>query len=116
MYWKQIFLSQAIGVVLDLKGLSEDPVIKCLFIPANGVFYINYVIAMALTFNALEMFRIVDLLNIGIIACFSRSKAEEKSNRKSAIYPFAYGYRYGHEAELLLNKIKFDHDGSQMFF
>ena len=95
-----LVLSQAIGVVLDIKGLSEDPVIKCWFIPANEVFYINYVIAMALTFNALEMFRIVDLLlNIGIIACFSRSKAEEKSNRKSAIYPFAYGYRYGHEEE-----------------
>lgn len=55
---------------------------RCIFIPDNGAFFVNYVITSALTGTAIELMRIPELLVYGLKLAYARSAAEKSSVSK----------------------------------
>lgn len=49
---------------------------RCVFLPDNGAFFVNYVITSSLIGTAMELLRIPSLLVYSLRLCFAKSKAE----------------------------------------
>lgn len=63
------------GNVLSLR-------LRCVFLPDNGAFFVNYVIASAFIGNAMDLLRIPGLLMYMIRLCLARSAAERRNVKK----------------------------------
>lgn len=50
--------------------------LRCVFLPDNGAFFVNYVITSSLIGTAMELLRIPALLVYSLRLCFAKSKAE----------------------------------------
>ena len=68
---------------------------RCIFLPDNGAFFVNYVITSALIGTALELMRFSELFVYGCRMLVARSVAETPSVRRANIYEFMFGYNYG---------------------
>ena len=59
-----------------------SPYSRCIFIPDNGAFFVNYVITSAFIGTAAELVRLPELLLYAIKLMLARSAAERTSVRK----------------------------------
>lgn len=68
---------------------------ECVFLPDQGAFFVNYVIAAALVGSAMELLRLPGLLLYTIRMALARSAAERKYVKQNQAYEFEYGAMYG---------------------
>ncbi|XP_034436745.1 CSC1-like protein 1 isoform X1 [Hippoglossus hippoglossus] len=82
--------------LFDRTFLNEGTVrFECVFLPDQGAFFVNYVIAAAFVGSGLELLRLPGLLLYIIRLGFARSAAERKYVKQSQAYEFEYGAMYG---------------------
>ncbi|XP_065445315.1 CSC1-like protein 2 isoform X3 [Chrysemys picta bellii] len=81
--------------LFDKKFLAEAAVrFECVFLPDNGAFFVNYVIASAFIGNAMDLLRIPGLLMYMIRLCLARSAAERRNVKRHQAYEFQFGAAY----------------------
>lgn len=68
---------------------------ECVFLPDQGAFFVNYVIAAGLVGSGMELLRLPGLLLYTIRMMFARSAAERKYVKQNQAYEFEYGAMYG---------------------
>lgn len=68
---------------------------ECVFLPDQGAFFVNYVIAAALVGSGMELLRLPGLLLYTIRMTCARSAAERKYVKQNQAYEFEYGAMYG---------------------
>uniref|UniRef100_A0A3Q2XXJ8 Transmembrane protein 63A n=1 Tax=Hippocampus comes TaxID=109280 RepID=A0A3Q2XXJ8_HIPCM len=68
---------------------------ECVFLPDQGSFFVNYVIAAGLVGSAMDLMRLPGLLLYTICLAFARSAAERKYVKQNQAYEFEYGAMYG---------------------
>ncbi|XP_048862806.1 CSC1-like protein 2 isoform X2 [Brienomyrus brachyistius] len=78
------------------KKLVEDGKVRleCVFLPDNGAFFVNYVIASAFIGNAMDLLRIPGLLMYMIRLCLASSAAERRNVKRHQAYEFQFGAAY----------------------
>ncbi|CAB1311738.1 unnamed protein product, partial [Coregonus sp. 'balchen'] len=76
-------------LLLPSLGLS-----RCVFLPDNGAFFVNYVIASAFIGNAMDLLRIPGLLMYMTRLCLARSAAERRNVKRHQAYEFQFGAAY----------------------
>lgn len=82
--------------LFDKEFLSNGTVrFECVFLPDQGAFFVNYVIAAALVGSAMELLRLPGLLLYIIRLMIARSAAERKYVKEKQAYEFEYGAMYG---------------------
>lgn len=62
------------------------PPTRCVFLPDNGAFFVNYVIASAFIGNAMDLLRIPGLLLYMIRLCLARSAAERRNVKRVCVF------------------------------
>ncbi|XP_056326825.1 CSC1-like protein 2 isoform X2 [Danio aesculapii] len=81
--------------LFDKKFLDEATIrFRCVFLPDNGAFFVNYVIASAFIGNAMDLLRIPYFLMYMIRLCLARSAAERRNVKKHQAYEFQFGAAY----------------------
>ncbi|XP_053568711.1 CSC1-like protein 2 [Bombina bombina] len=81
--------------LFDKKFLEQAKIrFECVFLPDNGAFFVNYVIASAFIGNAMDLLRIPGLLMYMIRLCLARSAAERKNVKRHQAYEFQFGAAY----------------------
>ncbi|MBN3324118.1 CSCL2 protein, partial [Atractosteus spatula] len=81
--------------LFDKKFLADAAVrFECVFLPDNGAFFVNYVIASAFIGNAMDLLRIPGLLMYMIRLCLARSVAERRNVKRHQAYEFQFGAAY----------------------
>uniref|UniRef100_A0A8C2DQH6 Transmembrane protein 63B n=1 Tax=Cyprinus carpio TaxID=7962 RepID=A0A8C2DQH6_CYPCA len=81
--------------LFDKKFLAEATVrFECVFLPDNGAFFVNYVIASAFIGNAMDLLRIPGLLMYMIRLCLARSAAERRNVKRHQAFEFQLGAAY----------------------
>uniref|UniRef100_A0A6Q2YYB7 Transmembrane protein 63B n=1 Tax=Esox lucius TaxID=8010 RepID=A0A6Q2YYB7_ESOLU len=81
--------------LFDKSFLDEATVrFECVFLPDNGAFFVNYVIASAFIGNAMDLLRIPGLLMYMIRLCLARSAAERRNVKRHQAYEFQFGAAY----------------------
>ncbi|XP_061083799.1 CSC1-like protein 2 isoform X1 [Conger conger] len=81
--------------LFDQKFLDDAPIrFECVFLPDNGAFFVNYVIASAFIGNAMDLLRIPGLLMYMIRLCLARSAAERRNVKRHQAYEFQFGAAY----------------------
>uniref|UniRef100_A0A096MGT4 Transmembrane protein 63A n=2 Tax=Poecilia formosa TaxID=48698 RepID=A0A096MGT4_POEFO len=68
---------------------------ECVFLPDQGAFFVNYVIAAALVGSGMELLRLPGLLLYTVRLILARSAAERKYVKQHQAYEFEYGAMYG---------------------
>uniref|UniRef100_A0A8D0GKU9 Transmembrane protein 63A n=1 Tax=Sphenodon punctatus TaxID=8508 RepID=A0A8D0GKU9_SPHPU len=68
--------------------------LECVFLPDQGAFFVNYVIASAFVGNALELMRLPGLLLYTIRMIMARSTAERRNIQQHQAYEFEFGAMY----------------------
>ncbi|KAK7906922.1 hypothetical protein WMY93_015534 [Mugilogobius chulae] len=68
---------------------------ECVFLPDQGAFFVNYVIAAGLVGSGMELLRLPGLLLYTIRLALARSAAERKYVKQNQAYEFEYGAMYG---------------------
>uniref|UniRef100_A0AAY4DJA4 Transmembrane protein 63A n=1 Tax=Denticeps clupeoides TaxID=299321 RepID=A0AAY4DJA4_9TELE len=68
---------------------------ECVFLPDQGAFFVNYVIAAGLVGSGMELLRLPGLLLYTIRMAMARSAAERKYVKQNQAYQFEYGAMYG---------------------
>ncbi|KAK7901422.1 hypothetical protein WMY93_018191 [Mugilogobius chulae] len=69
--------------LFDKRFLADASVrFECVFLPDNGAFFVNYVIASAFIGNAMDLLRIPGLLMYMIRLCLARSAAERRNVKR----------------------------------
>lgn len=77
-----------------VKDSQNDLRWKCIFLPGNGAFFVNYVITSAFIGTALELMRFSELMVYSVRLFFARSSAEESAVRKTTVWEFQFGIQY----------------------
>uniref|UniRef100_A0A3B4WLG2 Transmembrane protein 63B n=1 Tax=Seriola lalandi dorsalis TaxID=1841481 RepID=A0A3B4WLG2_SERLL len=80
--------------LFDKRFLADAKVRFCVFLPDNGAFFVNYVIASAFIGNAMDLLRIPGLLMYMIRLCLARSAAERRNVKRHQAYEFQFGAAY----------------------
>ncbi|XP_010737593.2 CSC1-like protein 1 [Larimichthys crocea] len=82
--------------LFDKSFLSNAKVrFECVFLPDQGAFFVNYVIAAALVGSGMELLRLPGLLLYTIRLASAHSAAERKYVKQNQAYEFEYGAMYG---------------------
>ncbi|XP_017579513.1 CSC1-like protein 1 [Pygocentrus nattereri] len=68
---------------------------ECVFLPDQGAFFVNYVIAAALVGSGMELLRLPGLLLYAVRMALARSAAERRYVKQNQAYEFEYGAMYG---------------------
>uniref|UniRef100_A0A8C1ULF2 Transmembrane protein 63A n=1 Tax=Cyprinus carpio TaxID=7962 RepID=A0A8C1ULF2_CYPCA len=68
---------------------------ECVFLPDQGAFFVNYVIAAALVGSGMELLRLPGLLLYIVRLALAHSAAERKYVKQNQAYEFQYGAMYG---------------------
>ncbi|KAF5907914.1 CSC1-like protein 1, partial [Clarias magur] len=68
---------------------------ECVFLPDQGAFFVNYVIAAALIGSGMELLRLPSLLLYTVRLALAHSAAERKYVKQNQAYEFEYGAKYG---------------------
>uniref|UniRef100_A0A8C2NRD0 Transmembrane protein 63C n=1 Tax=Capra hircus TaxID=9925 RepID=A0A8C2NRD0_CAPHI len=76
-------------VILPSMGLT-----RCVFLPDNGAFFVNYVITAAFIGTGMELMRLGSLFLYTIRLVFSRSEPERVNIRMNQAMDFQYGREY----------------------
>ncbi|XP_053731227.1 CSC1-like protein 2 isoform X1 [Synchiropus splendidus] len=81
--------------LFDRKFLADATVrFECVFLPDNGAFFVNYVIASAFIGTANDLMRLPGLLLYMIRLCLARSAAERRNVKRHQAYEFQFGASY----------------------
>uniref|UniRef100_A0A8C5HZS5 CSC1-like protein 2 n=1 Tax=Gouania willdenowi TaxID=441366 RepID=A0A8C5HZS5_GOUWI len=81
--------------LFDRRFLADAKVrFECVFLPDNGAFFVNYVIASAFIGNAMDLLRIPGLLMYMIRLCLARSASERRNVKRHQAYEFQFGSAY----------------------
>uniref|UniRef100_A0A8K9VBJ8 Transmembrane protein 63Ba n=1 Tax=Oncorhynchus mykiss TaxID=8022 RepID=A0A8K9VBJ8_ONCMY len=81
--------------LFDKRFLADAAVrFECVFLPDNGAFFVNYVIASAFIGNAMDLLRIPGLLMYMTRLCLARSAAERRNVKRHQAYEFQFGAAY----------------------
>ncbi|KAK0145424.1 CSC1-like protein 2 [Merluccius polli] len=81
--------------LFDKKFLADATVrFECVFLPDNGAFFVNYVIASAFIGNAMDLLRIPGLLMYMIRLLLARSAADRRNVKRHQAYEFQFGAAY----------------------
>ncbi|XP_047221197.1 CSC1-like protein 2 isoform X3 [Girardinichthys multiradiatus] len=81
--------------LFDKKFLADAKIrFECVFLPDNGAFFVNYVIASAFIGNAMDLLRIPGLLMYMIRLCLARSAADRRNVKRHQAYEFQFGAAY----------------------
>uniref|UniRef100_A0AAQ4RR42 Transmembrane protein 63B n=1 Tax=Gasterosteus aculeatus aculeatus TaxID=481459 RepID=A0AAQ4RR42_GASAC len=81
--------------LFDRRFLADAKVrFECVFLPDNGAFFVNYVIASAFIGNAMDLLRIPGLLMYMIRLCLARSAAERRNVKRHQAFEFQFGAAY----------------------
>uniref|UniRef100_A0A665WY52 Transmembrane protein 63C n=1 Tax=Echeneis naucrates TaxID=173247 RepID=A0A665WY52_ECHNA len=67
---------------------------RCVFLPDNGAFFVNYVITSSLIGTSMELLRIPALTVYALRLCFAKSQAERIHVKRSQAYEFQFGLEY----------------------
>ncbi|XP_059838717.1 CSC1-like protein 1 [Hypanus sabinus] len=67
---------------------------ECVFLPDNGAFFVNYVIAAAFIGNSMELLRLPGLLLYTFRMLMAKSAADRKVVKQHQAYPFEFGLNY----------------------
>uniref|UniRef100_A0A8C9Y774 Transmembrane protein 63C n=1 Tax=Sander lucioperca TaxID=283035 RepID=A0A8C9Y774_SANLU len=67
---------------------------RCVFLPDNGAFFVNYVITSSLIGTSMELLRIPALTVYAVRLCFAKSQAERIHVKRSQAYEFQFGLEY----------------------
>uniref|UniRef100_A0A4W4HR63 Transmembrane protein 63A n=1 Tax=Electrophorus electricus TaxID=8005 RepID=A0A4W4HR63_ELEEL len=78
----------------EFSFLSECSIL-CVFLPDQGAFFVNYVIAAAFVGSGMELLRLPGLLLYAVRMAFARSAAERKYVKQNQAYEVEYGAMYG---------------------
>lgn len=82
--------------LFDKEFLSDGKLrFECVFLPDQGAFFVNYVIAAALVGSGMELLRLPGLLLYSIRMGLARSAAERKYVKQNQAYECEYGAMYG---------------------
>ncbi|XP_008311944.1 CSC1-like protein 1 [Cynoglossus semilaevis] len=82
--------------LLDQKFVADLKVrFECVFLPNQGAFFVNYVVAAALVGSGMELLRITQLLSYHIRLMLAGSDAGRKYIKENHAYIFSYGSAYG---------------------
>uniref|UniRef100_A0A6Q2ZAD5 Transmembrane protein 63A n=1 Tax=Esox lucius TaxID=8010 RepID=A0A6Q2ZAD5_ESOLU len=82
--------------LFDKKFLEDGKLrFECVFLPDQGAFFVNYVIAAALVGSGMGLLRLPGLLLYTIRMALARSAAERKYVKQNQAYEFEYGVMYG---------------------
>ncbi|XP_061560411.1 CSC1-like protein 1 isoform X2 [Phycodurus eques] len=82
--------------LFDKKFLTDGKLrFECVFLPDQGAFFVNYVIAAALVGSAMDLMRLPGLLLYTIRLALARSAAERKYVKQNQAFEFEYGAMYG---------------------
>ncbi|XP_064195219.1 CSC1-like protein 1 isoform X1 [Anguilla rostrata] len=82
--------------LFDTKFLSQGTLrFECVFLPDQGAFFVNYVIAAALVGSGMELLRLPGLLLYTVRMALATSAAERKYIKQNQAYEFEYGAMYG---------------------
>uniref|UniRef100_A0AAQ6A579 Transmembrane protein 63C n=1 Tax=Amphiprion ocellaris TaxID=80972 RepID=A0AAQ6A579_AMPOC len=73
---------------------SSFPWCRCVFLPDNGAFFVNYVITSSLIGTSMELLRIPALTVYALRLCFAKSQAERIHVKRSQAYEFQFGLEY----------------------
>uniref|UniRef100_A0A7M4FYB8 Transmembrane protein 63B n=1 Tax=Crocodylus porosus TaxID=8502 RepID=A0A7M4FYB8_CROPO len=87
-----VLLLPSLGLMFPLSLLPSPH--RCVFLPDNGAFFVNYVIASAFIGNAMDLLRIPGLLMYMIRLCLARSAAERRNVKRHQAYEFQFGAAY----------------------
>uniref|UniRef100_A0A3B5LIM2 Transmembrane protein 63A n=1 Tax=Xiphophorus couchianus TaxID=32473 RepID=A0A3B5LIM2_9TELE len=90
MMRKLYFFLLFMVLILPSLGLT-----RCVFLPDQGAFFVNYVIAAGLVGSGMELLRLPGLLLYTIRLILARSAAERKYVQQHQAYEFEYGAMYG---------------------
>ncbi|XP_047660008.1 CSC1-like protein 1 isoform X1 [Tachysurus fulvidraco] len=85
VFFRQLFDSQSEGKLR----------FECVFLPDQGAFFVNYVIAAALVGSGMELLRLPSLLLYTIRMALAHSASERKYVKQNQAYQFEYGAMYG---------------------
>ncbi|KAM7368040.1 hypothetical protein PAMP_014293 [Pampus punctatissimus] len=69
--------------------------LRCVFLPDQGAFFVNYVIAAGLVGSGMDLLRLPGLLLYTIRMALAQSAAERKYVKQNQAYEFEYGAMYG---------------------
>nr|XP_054604258.1 CSC1-like protein 1 [Nothobranchius furzeri]XP_054604259.1 CSC1-like protein 1 [Nothobranchius furzeri] len=81
--------------LFDKTFLGGEIRFECVFLPDQGAFFVNYVIAAGLVGSGMELLRLPGLLLYTIRLMAARSAAERKYVKEHQAYEFEYGAMYG---------------------
>ncbi|XP_061098396.1 CSC1-like protein 1 [Conger conger] len=82
--------------LFDTKFLSQGKLrFECVFLPDQGAFFVNYVIAAALVGSGMDLLRLPGLLLYTVRMALATSAAERKYIKQNQAYEFEYGVMYG---------------------
>ncbi|XP_041831990.1 CSC1-like protein 1 [Melanotaenia boesemani] len=82
--------------LFDKEFLSDGKLrFECVFLPDQGAFFVNYVIAAGLVGSGMELLRLPGLLLYTIRLLLARSAAERKYVKQNQAYECEYGAMYG---------------------
>ncbi|XP_042247031.1 CSC1-like protein 1 [Thunnus maccoyii] len=82
--------------LFDKEFLSDGKLrFECVFLPDQGAFFVNYVIAAGLVGSGMELLRLPGLLLYTVRMALARSAAERKYVKQNQAYEFEYGAMYG---------------------
>uniref|UniRef100_A0A8C7YLA0 Transmembrane protein 63A n=1 Tax=Oryzias sinensis TaxID=183150 RepID=A0A8C7YLA0_9TELE len=90
MMRKLYFFLLFMVLILPSLGLT-----RCVFLPDQGAFFVNYVIAAGLVGSGMDLLRLPGLLLYLIRMMLARSAAERKYVKQNQAYEFEYGAMYG---------------------
>ncbi|KAM9316874.1 CSC1-like protein 1, partial [Gastrophryne carolinensis] len=76
---------------LDVKGPVR---LECVFLPDQGAFFVNYVIASAFVGNGLELMRLPGLILYTVRMIMAKSAAERRNIKQHQAYEFQFGATY----------------------
>ncbi|KAM6166697.1 CSC1-like protein 1 isoform 2-T2 [Erethizon dorsatum] len=74
---------------------SDGPVrLECVFLPDQGAFFVNYVIASAFVGNGMELLRLPGLILYTFRMVVARTAADRKNIKQNQAYQFEFGAMY----------------------
>ncbi|KAJ1148784.1 hypothetical protein NDU88_001610 [Pleurodeles waltl] len=81
--------------LFDKSTDSSNPVrLDCVFLPDQGAFFVNYVIAAAFIGNGMELLRLPGLLKYTFLIIMARSAGERRNVKQQQAYEFEFGAMY----------------------
>lgn len=87
IYLNQVDMKLAFATVISDTDTFFSLLFRCVFLPDNGAFFVNYVIASAFIGNAMDLLRIPGLLMYMIRLCLARSAAERRNVKRVSVSP-----------------------------